>query len=56
MEKIEMTKQELIICNQIAIMEALKTIMAHTDKNLGPMSITWQFDHLKKMIDLSQNG
>jgi len=51
----KMTKQELIICNQIAIMEALKVIMVHTDKpERNPMANTWQFDHLKKMIETSQ--
>ena len=51
-----MTKQELIICNQIAIMEALKVIMAHSDKpERGSMTNTWQFDHLNKMIKVSQS-
>ena len=51
----KMNKIKLIICNQIAIMEALKVII-HSDKPdlWGPMAVTWQFDHLKKMIEASQ--
>lgn len=50
-----MTKQELIICNQIAIMEVLKVLMAHSDTpELGRMTKTWQFDQLNKMIETSQ--
>lgn len=45
-----------ILCNQIAIMEALVILMAHNDKpDLGPMTKTWQFDFLKKRIAASQN-
>lgn len=52
-----MTKQELIICNQIAIMEALRVIMAHKDKpELGLMTKTWQFDHLTNRIKVSQDN
>jgi hypothetical protein len=50
-----MTKLNLIICNQIAIMEALKVLMAHNDRpELGKMTNTWQFDQLKKMVEESQ--
>jgi hypothetical protein len=52
-----MKKEERIICNQIAIMEALVVIMCHMKADvLGPMHLTWQFDHLKKMIKDSQDG
>lgn len=50
-----MNTQARILCNQIAIMEALVVIMAHKDKpELGPMTQTWQFDFLKTAIKESQ--
>lgn len=52
-----MSKQDQIICNQIAIMEALVVLMCHLKAdNLGAMHLTWQFDHLKKMIKDSQDA
>ena len=52
-----MKKQEQIIANQIAIMEALVVIMCHLKADLlGEMHLTWQFDHLKKMIEDSKNA
>lgn len=51
-----MKKEELIIYNQIAIMEALKVLMAHSDTpQLGKMTNTWQFSQLNKMIETSQS-
>jgi hypothetical protein len=48
-------KEHVIICNQIAIMEALVVIMAHTDDNsLGKMTKTWQFDYIKERIEASR--
>lgn len=46
-------KLNLIINSQITIMNALTVIMAHSDTpQLGKMNKTWQFDQLKKMIEL----
>jgi hypothetical protein len=42
---------EQLMCNQIAIMEALVVVMCHLEADvLGPMHLTWQFDHLKRCI------
>lgn len=44
-----------LLCNQIAIMEALVVLMAHKDKpELGAMTNTWQFSFLKTRLDESR--
>ena len=46
-----------IIANQIAIMEMLVILSCHLKADmLGPMHLTWQFDHLKRCIKDSQDG
>ena len=50
-----MKKEHVIICNQIAIMEALVVIMAHSDNpELGKMTNTWQFDYMKERIEANR--
>lgn len=48
-------REHIIVCNQIAIMEALIVIMAHFDKpELGKMTHTWQFDYIKERLQASR--
>ncbi len=49
-----MKKQDQILCNQIAIMNALIVLMCHLNADkLGPMNLTWQFNQLKAMSEES---